>query len=325
MDINPLLFTIIIFFLLLAISWLLFYAIIAFRYPKRTVLMRRIDSYAVGEDIEDVHDILRKKRVLSDVPFFNAFLAHVPGIYRLDDIVRQARVPYPLGFFLLLTAVAGVTGFLAGMFFLNDTLFALLIGLFAGAAPFFILQFKREVRLNKFRKQLPEGLDLIARALRAGHAFSSGMRLAADEFEDPLGPEFKETMEEINFGLTTADALRNLSHRIDCHDLNFFVMAVILQQETGGNLAEIIENISYLIRERFKFQDRVRALTAEGKLSAVTLIMIPIILLIYLRFTNPGYIGMLFEREVGRLMLGFAGVMMVVGVLVMRRIINVRV
>lgn len=325
MDINPFLFTIVVFFLLLSISWLLFYAILALRYPKRTMLLRRIDSYGYGDDFEDVSDILRKQRVMSDIPWVNVILVRIPGMDRLDDIVRQAKAPYPLGFFLLLTLVAAVTGFFAGVFFLQDYLFALLIGLFAGAAPFFILQFKREVRLNKFRKQLPEGLDLIARALRAGHAFSSGMKLAADEFEDPLGPEFRETLDEINFGLTTADALRNLALRIDCHDLNFFVVAVILQQETGGNLAEIIENISYLIRERFKFQDRVRALTAEGKLSAVTLIMIPILLLIYLRFTNPEYIDMLFSREIGRLMLGFAGVMMVVGVFVMRRIINIKV
>lgn len=325
MDFNPLAFTIIVFFLLLSVSWLLFYAIFALRYPKRRMLMRRIDAYGHDDDFRDVEDILRKKRVLSDVPLANAILGRIPGIYRLDDIVRQAKVPYPLGFFLLLTVVAGMSGLLAGIYFLNDYLFALLIALFAGAAPFFILQFRREIRLNKFRKQLPEALELIARALRAGHALPSGMKLAADEFEDPLGPEFRETMEEINFGLTTADALRNMALRIDCHDLNFFVVAVILQQETGGNLAEIIENISYLIRERFKFQDRVRALTAEGKLSAVTLIMIPILLLIYLRFTNPDYIDMLFSREVGRLMLGFAGVMMIIGVFVMRRIINIKV
>lgn len=325
MDINPLLFSTIIFFLLLLIFGLLFYAVLALRDPKRAILMQRIDSYAYGEDFRDAHEILRKRRVLSDVPFFNALLRRIPGIYKLDDIVRQAKVPYPLGFFLLLTAVTALAGFIVGLYFLQDRLFSVLLALFAGAAPFFILQFKREARLGKFRKQLPEGLDLISRALRAGHAFSSGMRMAAEEFEDPLGPEFKETLEEINFGLSTADALRNLSLRIDCHDLNFFVVAVILHQETGGNLSEIIENISHLIRERFKFQDRVKALTAEGKMSAATLILIPILILIYLRFSSPQYINLLFDREVGRLMLGFASLMLVIGVFVMKRIINIRV
>jgi len=325
MDINPLLFSTVIFILLLLIFGLLFYALIALRDPRRTQLLKRIDAYGYGEPYRDIDDIRRKRRVLSDVPFFNAFLTRIPGIFKLDDIVRQAKVPYPLGVFLLLTAVAGVTGFVVGYYFLQDRLFAALIALFSGAAPFFILQFKREARLNKFRKQFPESLDLIERALRAGHAFSSGMRMAAEEFEDPLGPEFKETLEEINFGVGTADALRHLAHRIDCPDLNFFVVAVILHQEIGGNLAEIVESISSLIRERFKFQDRVKALTAEGKLSAVTLILIPIFILIYLRFSSPDYINLLFTREVGRLMLGGASVMLVIGVFVMKRIINIRV
>ncbi len=320
---SPFAFTLVIFFLLLTVSGLVFYAVLALRDPNRMALQQRIESYAAATYLRQSDDILRKKRVMSDIPVLNLILMHLPGIQRLDTIVRQAKVPYPLGFFLLLSAVMGLAGFIAGMFFLRQGFFAALIALFSGATPFFVLHVKKDLRVKKFRRQLPEALDLIARALRAGHAFTSGLRLAADEFDEPLGPEFKETLEEINFGLGTAEALRNITGRIDCQDLNFFVVSVILQQETGGNLAEIIESIAHLIRERFKFQDKVRALSAEGKLSALVLIMIPIFLLLYLRITSPAYIGVLFTEEAGRLMLGFAGVMMVFGILVMKRIINI--
>ena len=179
--------------------------------------------------------------------------------------------------------------------------------------------------MAKFEKQLPEALALIARALRAGHAFSSGMKLAAEEFGDPLGPEFNETLDEINFGLSVADALKNLARRVDCPDLGFFVVSVILQRETGGNLAEIIEGLAHLIRERFKFRGKVRVLSAEGRLSAVILMVLPVLLATFLFVFHPKVVAPLLHDPIGRVMLWIMSVLMVLGFLMVRRIIKVEV
>ena len=179
--------------------------------------------------------------------------------------------------------------------------------------------------MEKFQAQLPEGLDLIARALRAGHAFTSGMKLAADEFDDPLGPEFTDTLDEINFGVSVSDALKNLASRADCPDLRYFVVSVILQRETGGNLAEIMESIAHIIRERFKFRGKVRTLSAEGKLSAIVLIAIPFFIVAVLRFTSPQYISALFSEPAGRVMGAVALVLMVMGIFVMKRMVSIKV
>ena len=179
--------------------------------------------------------------------------------------------------------------------------------------------------MKKFQAQLPEALDLMARSLRAGHAFSTGMKLAADEFDDPLGTEFNITLDEINFGLGVPEALKNLVNRVDCQDLNFFVVAVILQRETGGNLAEIMENIAHLIRERFKLYGKVKTLAAEGKLSMIILIALPFCIIGALLFVNPKYIMTLFTEYAGRIMIAGALFMMVIGAFVMSRIVKIEV
>ncbi|MGD9878178.1 type II secretion system F family protein, partial [Desulfococcus sp.] len=243
----------------------------------------------------------------------------------IDDLVRQARVPYPLGFFVLLSVVLAVLGYAGGVLLNARPLLAVLLGLILAVAPFFHLKLKKEARLKKFRQQLPEGLDLIARALRAGHAFSNGLKLASEEFDDPLGTELKETIDEINYGLSNPEALKNFGRRVDCQDLNFFIIAVIIQQESGGNLSEIIENITHIIRERFKFYDKVRALTAEGRLSALIIAVAPFFLFAYFYFTNPDYLELLLTHDVGRFMLVFAAVMMVIGIWVIKKIVDIEV
>jgi tight adherence protein B len=194
-----------------------------------------------------------------------------------------------------------------------------------GAFPLLNVRLKKKKRMDKFERQLPEALDLIARALRAGHAFTSGMKLASDEFEDPLGPEFSEALDEINFGVSVSDALRNLASRIDCPDLKYFVVSVIVQRETGGNLAEIIESIGHLIRERFKLQGKIRVLSAESRLGAVVLVAIPFVAVAVLRFMNPEYINILFSDRAGRIMVGIALFMMALGILFMKKLIRIRV
>lgn len=166
---------------------------------------------------------------------------------------------------------------------------------------------------------------MIARALRSGHAFTSGMKLAADEFPDPIGPEFNETLDEINFGINVSEALKNLALRVDCPDLKFFVVSVILQRETGGNLAEIIENLAHLIRERFKFRGKVRVLTAEAKMSATVLYILPFLLAAYLFFFENQFIRPLYTDPIGKMLLVITAILMAVGYFIIKQIIKIEV
>jgi tight adherence protein B len=181
---------------------------------------------------------------------------------------------------------------------------------------------KKNKRTDRFEKQLPEGLELIARALRAGHAFTSGMKLAAEEFPDPLGPEFDETLDEINFGVNISDALKHLARRVDCPDLKFFVVAVILQRETGGNLAEIIENLAHLMRERFKFRGKIKILSAEGRLTGKILVAIPILLFIAIYLLNRDYASVLIHDPAGRITIGISVLLILVGLVWMKRVLK---
>ena len=179
--------------------------------------------------------------------------------------------------------------------------------------------------MRKFERQLPDALDLVARSLRAGHAFSGGLQMVADEFDDPLGIEFQRTVAQINFGLSTEQALKALANRVDCPDLKFFAVSVIIQRESGGNLAEILENISSLIRGRFKLRGKIRTLTAEGKLSAAILIGIPFFIAFALSFINPEYIRVLFTDATGKILVAAALIMMGLGVAWMTKMITLKV
>jgi tight adherence protein B len=188
-----------------------------------------------------------------------------------------------------------------------------------------VLRLQKKRRITAFQKQLPEALELIARALKAGHAFTSGIKLAAEEFKDPLGSEFQATLDEINFGISVADAFKNLSGRIDCPELRFFVVSVILQRETGGNLAEIIESLSQLIRERFKFEGKIRVLSAEGKLSAAILVALPFLIALIIQFISPDYLQSLFTDPRGRTAAVAALTGMAVGIVFIKQMIKIKV
>jgi tight adherence protein B len=314
----------IIFILTVFVIEMLFYAYRIIRHPHRTRIRRRLRALTSDEIVHEGTDITRR-RVLSDVPLFNRILWKVAGVERLDRLLQHADAQYPLGVFILLSIVLGFVGFLGCQTLRGDHALSFVIAMILGLLPFAYLIIKKKRRMDKFQKQFPEALELIARALKAGHAFPSGMKLAADEFDSPLGTEFEETLNEINFGLSVTDALKNFSERVDCTELKYFVVSVILQRETGGNLAEIIENLALIIRERFKLRGRIRVLSAEGRFSATLLVALPVLAIIALRFLNPDYVNTLFSQPAGQIMAGAAGLMMVIGILVIRRIVNFRV
>ncbi len=179
--------------------------------------------------------------------------------------------------------------------------------------------------MEKFQSQLPEALDLVARALKAGQALSGALKMVADEMDDPVGDEFDKTLNEINFGVGVPEALKNLASRVDCLDLKFFVIAVVIQRETGGNLAEILENIAHIIRERFKLYGRIRILAAEGKLSAIILTGLPFLTAFVLLFANPEYIQILARDPLGRVLAGAGISLMILGIFSMKRMIAIKV
>jgi tight adherence protein B len=299
------------------------YAYATLRSPDRKRIRRRLKTLASAE-LNNGKSILRR-RALSEVPFLNRLLLGIPMFGQLDRVLQQANVRFPLGFFILLTVFLGLVGYLGGSLVTRNPVLPIIMAAILGGIPVFHVHSRKKGRMKKFERQLPDALELIARALRAGHAFSSGMKLAADEFDDPLGPEFEATLDEINFGVSVADALKNLSSRVDCPDLRYFVVSVIVQRETGGNLAEIIENIAHLIRERFKLQGRIRVLAAEGKLSATILLFLPFFVVLALRFINPEYINTLLTDPMGKAMAVGGACLMFIGIVVMKRMIQIKV
>lgn len=283
--------------------------------------LRRTSSS--GRGYADVK-ILRETK-MSEIPWLNRFLIGITRLRYFDRLLRQANIKYPLGVFVLLSLVLFFIGFLGGQFMARGLFLSFLAGVSMGMLPFYYVRRKKQKRMLRFQVQLPEVLDLIARSLKAGHAFAGGLRIVADEMNDPAGTEFGTTLDEVNFGVDVREALKNLSLRMDCEDLKYFVVAVIIQRETGGNLTEILENISYLIRERFKLQGKINGLTAEGRLSAIILIVLPFFLAFAIYFLNPSYMAPLSADSMGRILVASALFMMVSGILVIRKIIRIKV
>lgn len=287
-------------------------------------LKKRLRTLSAGGDKLVEIDIVRK-RILSEVPWLHRLLLKITRIRQLDRLLEQANTSSPVGFFILLSILLAAVVFAGGsMIHINLSILIIFASLSA-SIPFLYLLLLKQKRMAKFQEQLPDALDLIARALRAGHAFSGGLKMVAQEFGDPIGNEFGKTLDEINFGVGVDQAMKNLAGRVDCPDLQFFVVSVIIQRETGGNLAEILEKIASLVRERFKLYGKVRTLAAEGKLSAGVLLALPPLIAFYLTIASPSYIELLFQDQIGITMVCFAAVMMLAGVIVMKRLITIRV
>jgi tight adherence protein B len=193
------------------------------------------------------------------------------------------------------------------------------------SVPFLVLRSKRTRRLRTFEEAFPEALDLISRALKAGHAFATGLKMVADEMAEPIGPEFRKTFDEQNFGLPLKDSLENLTLRVPLLDMKFFATAVLIQRETGGNLSEILENLAHVVRERFKILRQVRVYTAHGRLTGYVLLALPAVLAIALSFINPEHMNMLFRERLGQMMLMAAIVMQFFGFMWIRQVVKIEV
>ena len=204
-------------------------------------------------------------------------------------------------------------------------LVAVMVGLAAAPVPFGYVWWLRRGRLRKFEAVFPETLEFISRSMRAGHAFSVSLEMIHREFPEPVAGEFRRAFEEHNLGLPIEIALQKLAKRVPSLDVHFFVSAVLLQKRTGGNLAEILDKLAYVIRERFKLRGRIRAVSAHGRMTAASLSCIPIAVAVLMFYTNPDYVTFFFTDDVGNIMAGTAVFLQVVGYLVMKKIVNIEV
>jgi tight adherence protein B len=264
-----------------------------------------------------------RKGVLKEVGAFERFIFNMPRLSNLDNLLIKVKFPINATLFILLSLTLGVIGFGFGYRYLPQTLAAVAVGIVCLLAPYLFLKLAEKDYYNKFNNQLPEALDLLSRAVRSGNALSAGLAMIAEESEDPIRSEFAATVDEINLGLTMNEALENLCERVPVSDLRFFSIAILVQKETGGNIGEILDNISRLIRERIQFKDHVAALTAEGRLSAMVLIGLPIFMFIYMYITNYDYLSLLWIEKMGHYMIIGAIILQIVGAYVIKRIVDI--
>jgi len=285
----------------------------------------RLKALALANVTDEKIDLVLKESSMSEVPWFNRFLEKMSLASKITKLIKQADTKGSAGVYLLLCALLAFVGLYAGYFVSNRLWVTILIGWGLGYLPIMRLNKLKAKRMDRFQQQLPEALDLMGRALKAGHTFGGGMRMVADEFDEPLSSEFRQTIGEINYGMNVDRALNGLLNRVDCLDLKFFVVSVNIQRETGGNLAEIITKIASLVRERFVLFGKVKVLSAEGRLSAKILVALPFFIASIMYFINPDYISLLWTREMGQGMIWAAIVSMTIGVLIIRRIVQIKV
>jgi tight adherence protein B len=270
-----------------------------------------------------------ERTLIKDLPevrsaLLDRLIARTPRTENVKRAIAQAGLAWTADTFFAATAVCFFIGFFVALVFVWWVI-ALGAGVATACLPMTYVSHKRNKRLTAFETQFPETLDLVSRALRAGHAFGSGLKVAAEEGPEPMASEFRIATEEINFGLSLPQALLNLADRVPLADIRFFVTAVLIQRETGGNLTEILGNISALIRERLRLLANVRVLSAEGRFSAWILIALPIMAGLAILVLNPGYLNVLVVDPLGKRILTAGAVLMFFGVVWMRRMIRIRV
>lgn len=259
------------------------------------------------------------------VPILDRLSARTKAGDQLAKLIEQSGVQTtPSAIMMISLAAAAVVALTAALIIHQPlaTFAGALVGL---VSPVLWLKYKRSSRLKKFEEQFPEGLDLMSRAIRAGHAFQTALGMVADDLPPPVGPEFKKTFDRQNYGLPIRDAMNEMADRIPIMDVRFFVTAVAIQRETGGNLAEILDNLAHVVRERFKIRRQVRVHTAHGRFTGYVLLALPAALAVALSFISPEHMTLLFRERMGQIMLLGAMVLQTVGFIWIRQVIKIEV
>jgi len=296
----------------------------SYKGPEAKQMDQRLRALSAGEH-GDAGLVLLKERNLSQMPAMERLLLFVPRVHQLDRLLIQSGSSWTVARFFATSAVFGFAGFAVPAVLRLSGWLPLALGALGALLPLYYILRRRSQRLNKLDEQLPEALDLISRAMRAGHAFPSALQMVAEESQNPTGSEFRITFEEVNYGIAVKDALLNLATRVPSADLRYFVIAVLIQRETGGNLAELLGNISALIRARFKLLGTIRVLAAEGKLSAWILTLLPVCTALFINLVNPGFMEILWTDETGLKMLKATLALMAFGIFWMWRLVKIRV
>lgn len=273
---------------------------------------------------EDELALLRDEQ-LSEIPALDTLLRRSARISDLQKMLSQGGLQIRAGNFLGLTALAGVAATVLAYNLSHRLEVAWIAFLIGAVLPYTYASVRRNKRFEKFEELFPEAIDTLARAVRAGHAFTTALEMITSEVAEPVAGEFRQLFEEQKFGMPVRDALMNLTDRVPLVDVKFFVTAVMLQRETGGNLAEILDNLSYVIRERFKIQRQVRVYTAQGRLTMALLMGMPPIIVVVMLALNPSFIRPLFADPIGHTLLVAGIVLQTVGYFVIRKIIRIRV
>jgi len=268
---------------------------------------------------------LIRDETLSSVPLLHRLMTQFSWSVRLQKMIEQGGMAIKPAKVLLISGVLGFATFLIAARFFRSAWLALLLGLLFACIPYSVIAVRRARRMRQFEERFPEALDLLGRAVRAGHAFTTGLEMISMESSEPVAGEFRKTFEEQNFGLPLRDVLLNLTERVPLMDVRFFVTALLVQKETGGNLAEILDELSRVIRERFRIYREVKVRTAQGRLTALILIAMPPAMLALLGLMNPAYMRILFTDPVGPTLLTLATVMQILGTIVIWRIIHIEV
>ena len=311
------------------VGFVLLFAALAGRVPgimMRRKLDSRLQEIALGDQgPEETLAELVKGGSTGPLPQLDRLIGGTARGSALAAWIEQSGTKASVSFMMMMSFASGMAIGVSGSIF-TRTGYAVPIGFAMGAAlPFLVLNIKRTRRLRAFEENFPEALDLISRALKAGHAFATGLKMVADEMDEPIGPEFRKSFDEQNFGLPLKDALENLTQRVPLIDVRFFATAVLIQRETGGNLSEILENLAHVVRERFKILRQVRVFTAHGRMTGYVLLALPAFLSIALMFINPDHMNLLFRERMGQMMLIAAILMQTAGYLWIKRIVKIEV
>jgi tight adherence protein B len=292
---------------------------------QRKEVTQRLESMASGAPGPDPFGDLFRDTKLSEVSWMEPLMARLPHTRDLQHLLEQADVPWRVGTFFLLTVGASIAMGLAGYVVGRLWIVGIAAAAFGASLPYIYIKRRKTKRLEAFEEHFPEAIDLLGRAIRAGHAFSTGLQMVGEESPEPLAGEFRRVFEEQKFGLAIEDSLLALADRIDLVDMRIFVTALLIQREVGGNLAEILDKISYTIRERFTIQRQVRVYTAQGRFTGYLLAVLPIGVGFLIFLLNQEYMMILFNDPTGRLMMTVAVLLQIVGVFVFRKIIHIEV
>jgi tight adherence protein B len=290
----------------------------------RKLLKSRLEQIDAAAEQGSIASLLREKYLRKLSPGERT-LETLPGMEALAQIIEQAGKTTPAYRVILLSLALAVAGGIGGWIFSRSWLIALACTVIGLVGPIFKLLQDRKERMQKFEEQLPDAIDSMKRAVRAGHPFSAALKLVSEDLDEPVAREFAMTFADINYGNDLRRAMLGLLQRMPSVAVMALVTAVLVQKETGGNLAEILEQSSKVIRERFRFNRRVRTLSAEGRLSAWILAMVPFVLFIVISVTTPDYLPVLLDDPVGRKLIAFGFGMGVIGLFWIRRIIRVSV